>query len=333
MCWRSDVVLEANGCSAAGRWVEYRPVAELTVSVQAEPRDRESWLALARRLEAARYQALLIGDHPGAGASPWPALGAAAAVTSTLRLGTYVAQAGVREPAHIAADAATLDLLAPGRVLLGLGAGHTPQEWHDIGRQRPSPGDRARRLVESVEIIARLLHGDPVDVAGRHLSANGATLTDLPVGPGRITLTVGGGHPDILVVAAARADVVALSSLGRTLPDGHHHEVRWSQQHLRTQLRLIRAEAERAGNSPAIEILVQHVIRTDDRAAVLADLRARLPGTPAEDLATTPYLLIGTPEQMAAQLRRQTDQFGLTHYVIREPAIDHLEPALALLHH
>lgn len=306
-------------------------MADLTVSVQAEPRDRESWLALARRLEAAEYHALLIGDHLAAGASPWPALGAAAAITDTLRLGPYVLQTGVREPVHIAADAATLDLLAPGRVLLGLGAGHTPQEWHDIGAQRPSPGDRARRLVESVEIIARLLHGDTVDVTGQYVSTSGATLTGLPVGPDRITLTVGGGHPDVLAVAAARADVIGLSGLGRTLPDGHHHEVRWSEQHLRTQLQFIRAEAERAGRSPAVEFLVQHVIRTDDRAAVLDDLRSRLPSAPSEDLATTPYLLIGTPEQMAAQLSRQADQLGITRYVIREPAIDHLEPALALL--
>jgi alkanesulfonate monooxygenase SsuD/methylene tetrahydromethanopterin reductase-like flavin-dependent oxidoreductase (luciferase family) len=137
----------------------------------------------------------------------------------------------------------------------------------------------------------------------------------------------------VLAVAAARADIVSLGGLGRTLPDGHHHEVRWSEQHLQTQPHLIRAEAERAGNSPAVEVLVQHVIPTDDRAAVLDDLRARLPGAPAEDLATTPYLLIGTPEQMAAQLRRQADQFGLTRYVIREPAIDHPEPALVLLYY
>jgi len=308
-------------------------VAEVTVSVQAEPRDRQHWLALARRLEADGYHALLIGDHPADGASPWPALGAAAAVTSTLRLGTYVLQAGVREPAHIAADAATLDLLAPGRVLLGLGAGHTPQEWHDIGRKRPSPGERARRLVESVEVVARLLRGETVTVTGRHVSANGAALSGLPVGAGRVALVVGGGHPDVLVVAAALADVVALSGLGRTLPDGHHHEVRWSEQHLRTQLQLIRAEAERTGNSPAVEILVQQAVRTDDRAAALDDLRARLPGATAEDLTTTPYLLIGTAEEMAAQLHRQADRYGLTRYVIREPALDQMGPALTVLRH
>jgi probable F420-dependent oxidoreductase len=307
-------------------------VVGVTVSVQAEPRGLEHWLALARRLEAGGYHALLVGDHPGDGPSPWPALGAAAAVTSTLRLGTYVLQAGVREPVHIAADAATLDLLAPGRVLLGLGAGHTPQEWQDIGRERPSPGDRARRLVQSVELVALLLHGETVSAAGGPLALDGAQLTGLPVGAGRVALVVGGGHPDVLAAGAAHADVVGLSGLGATLADGHHHKVRWSEQHLEAQLRLISVEAERAGNSPAVEVLVQQVIRTEDRDAAIEELRARLPDTPADDLSTTPFLLIGTPEEMAAQIHRQADRFGLTRYVVREPAIDHLEPALALLH-
>jgi probable F420-dependent oxidoreductase len=313
---------------AAGK---YRRVVELTVSVQAEPRGPAGWLALARRLEARGHHALLIGDHPGNGASPWPALGAAAAVTTTLRLGTYVLQAGVREPVHMAADAATLDLLAPGRVLLGLGAGHTPQEWLDIGRTRPAPRDRARRLVESVDAVARLLRGETVSVAGEQLTLDGARLTGLPVGAGRVGLVVGGGHPDVLRVAAARADVVGLSGLGRTLADGHRHEVRWSERELEAALRTVRDEARRVGTSPAVEVLVQHVIATDDRAAAIEELRARVPGTPVEDLATTPFLLIGTPEEMAAQLRRQADRYGITRYVVREPATEPLEQALALL--
>lgn len=112
---------------------------DITVSVQAEPTDLPSWLALAQRLESSGFHALVMGDHPGSGASPWPALGCAAAVTGTLKLGTYVMQAGVRQPMHVAADAANLDVLAPGRALLGIGAGHTPREWPDIGQERPAP--------------------------------------------------------------------------------------------------------------------------------------------------------------------------------------------------
>jgi probable F420-dependent oxidoreductase len=305
-------------------------VPEIAVSVQAEPKDLDSWLGLARRLESAGFRALLLGDHPGSGASPWPALGAAAAVTRTLTLGTYVVQAGVREPMHVAADAATLDILAPGRVLLGIGAGHTPREWEDLGRDRPAPGERAGRLAEFVEVVARLLRGETVTHEGRHLTVRGSRLDGLPAG-GRIRLAVGGGHPQVLRAAARRADVVGLSGLGRTLADGHHHEARWSAADLRRQLQLVQDEARQAGRAPVIEALVQVVDVTQDRGAAIQQISSRLPGASADDLAGTPFVLIGTYEQMAAQLRAQAGEFGITSYVIREPAVPDLEHVMPLL--
>jgi probable F420-dependent oxidoreductase len=314
----------------------------ISVSVQAEPADLESWLALARRLEAAGFAALLMGDHPGSGASPWPALGCAAAVTRTLRLGTYVVQAGVREPMHVAADAATLNLLAPGRVLLGIGAGHTPREWSDIGRDRPSPSERAGRLAEFAEAVAGLLAGPSVTLDGQYLAVRDARLDGVlagpaltataPAGTAPVRLVIGGGHPRLLRAAARRADVVGLAGLGRTLPDGHQHEVRWSAADLRGQLDLIRAEASRAGRgTPGLEALVQVVRVTDDRDAALAEVGAEIPSASAEDLDRTPFLLIGSYEQLAAQLRRQAGELGITSYVVREPAVPDLERVLALL--
>jgi probable F420-dependent oxidoreductase len=318
-------------------------VADIAVSVQAEPADLRSWLALARRLESARFRALVMGDHPGSGASPWPALGSAAAVTSTLRLGTYVAQAGVREPLHAAADAATLNILAPGRVLLGIGAGHTPREWHDIGRDRPAPGERAGRLAEFVDAVARLLDGETVTCEGRYLTLRGSRLEGLPTGgpapgpagspgpAGRVGLVVGGGHPVVLRAAARHADVVGLSGLGRTLSDGHRHAARWSGADLRRQLDLVRDEAERAGSRPVIEALVQVVTVTEDRAASIEEISARIPGASVQDVARTPFVLIGTYAQMAAQLRAQAEEFGISSYVVREPAVPHIERVLPLL--
>ncbi len=302
----------------------------IRVSVQSQPADRDSWLALARHLEASGFHALLVGDHPGCGASPWPALGCAAAVTQTLKLGTYVVQAGVREPMQVAADAATCELLAPGRVLLGIGAGHTPREWQDIGQQRPGPGERAGRLAEFAEALAALLRGEEVTRAGRYLSLSGSRLDGLPA-TGQVKLVVGGGNPVVLRTAARLADVVALGGLGRTLPDGHQHEVRWSGEDLRRQLRLVGGEARRAGRKPVIEALVQAVTVTQDRAAVIRELAGDIPGASADDLAGTPFVLIGTYEQMAQQLRRQASESGISSYVVREPAVPHLERVLALL--
>jgi probable F420-dependent oxidoreductase len=305
---------------------------QISVSVQAEPGDLESWLALARHLEAAGFAALLMGDHPGAGASPWPALGCAAAVTRTLRLGTCVVQAGVREPMHVAADAATLNLLAPGRVILGIGAGHTPREWADIGRERPSPAERAGRLAEFAEAVAGLLAGDSVTLDGPYLAARAGRLDGVLAGAAPVRLVIGGGHPRLLRAAARRADVVGLAGLGRTLPDGHQHEVRWSAADLRGQLDLIRTEARRAGRGvPAVEALVQVVRVTDDRDAALAEVGAEIPSASAEDLDRTPFLLIGSLDQLAAQLRRQAGELGITSYVVREPGVPDLERVLARL--
>jgi probable F420-dependent oxidoreductase len=315
---------------ARSDWSRFGLVRHITVNVQAEPTDLRSWLALAQRLERAGFYGLVMGDHPGSGSSPWPALGSAAAVTQTLKLGTCVVQAGVREPMHVAADAATLDILAPGRVVLGIGAGHTPAEWADIGQARPGPRQRAERLAEFVTAVAGLLKGETVTLDGRYLTLRESLLDGLPA-TNSVKLAVGGGHPLILRAAARHADVVGLSGLGRTLPDGHYHEVRWSQADLRRQLQLIKDEAEQAANRPVIEALVQFVRVTDDRASAVAEVSAKFSSATAEDVGQTPFALIGTYAQMADQMHTQAEELGITSYVVREPAVPHLERVLALM--
>lgn len=306
------------------------PMSAITISVQSQPRDIESSLALARRLESSGFDALLAGDHPGTGASPWPALGAAAAVTTTLRLGTYMLQAGIRDPVHAAADAATLDVIAPGRVRLGLGAGHTFREWEMNGHARPSAADRAGRLVEFVDAVSGLLHGESVTVDGTYIRLDRAQLELLPQSH-RVNLAVGGGNPAVLRAAASRAGTVALSGLGRTLPDGHSHEVRWSRAELDEQLAVIERESARAGTSPRVDALIQVVHETSDRAHALEQLSQQLPHASTDVLADTPFVLVGTRAEMAAQLERQAQEFGIRRYVIRESALETMEGVLPLL--
>lgn len=318
---------------AQSSFAQDRDVANpIKVSVQAESRHIDSWLALARRLESSGFEALLVGDHPGSGASPWPALGAAAAVTSTLKLGTYVLQAGVRDPIQVAADAATLDVLAPGLVLLGVGAGHTFSEWEVTGVPRPTPPDRAGRLEEFVDAVVALLRGKTVTMHGRYINLVDARLDDLPT-DGRVQLVVGGGHPRVLRAGAARAQVVALSGLGRTRPDGHRHDVRWSAADLRAQLDLIRQASADRDSTLEIEALVQILKGTEHRSRGLVEVsqRLELDGVAVDDLDSTPFLLVGTVEEMAGQLQRQAAELGITRYVVREDAVDLAAQILELL--
>ncbi len=161
---------------------------DVRISVQAVPGTLAAWLDLARTLESAGFDALLVGDHPGDG-DPLVAL----AATTTLSLSTYVIRLGVREPHHVADAAATLDRFAPGRVILGVGAGHTPAEWSALGRERPGPRERVQRLMESVEAVAQLLAGERMTARGAQIDMRDAEVIrpDRAPGPSHRRRTAG----------------------------------------------------------------------------------------------------------------------------------------------
>src|ERR1700743_2727270 len=82
----------------------------------------------ARRLEDAGFDAIHLPDHLGAPA-PFPVLTAIAAATTTVRLGTYVLNAGFYKTALLAPDAGAVNDLSDGRLDLGLGPGYVREEF------------------------------------------------------------------------------------------------------------------------------------------------------------------------------------------------------------
>src|SRR5262245_35521847 len=85
------------------------------------------WAATARRAEGLGYDTLLVPDTLNTFA-PFAALAAAAAVTTTLRIGTYVLSAPNRSPGLVAWEAETLQQLSGGRFELGIGGGRPGAE-------------------------------------------------------------------------------------------------------------------------------------------------------------------------------------------------------------
>src|SRR2546423_3699648 len=119
-------------------------------SVQANlPPAGLDWPAFARRVEAQGYGGLVIADHVvGNGLSPFPALAAAAAATTTLRLGTLVLDNDFRNPLLLAREAATVDVISSGRLELGIGAGWHDRDNHSLGISYDPPRVRVERLAE-----------------------------------------------------------------------------------------------------------------------------------------------------------------------------------------
>lgn len=293
----------------------------LRVSVQASPRDRASWLALAVDVEAAGFAGLYVSDHPGSGPAPFVALAAAAAVTERIQLGTCVLNAGVWEPMRLATEVATLDVVSGGRAVLGVGAGHTPSEWTSTGRPYPLAAERVDRMEELVTLTRRLLAGEVVSHRGDHFSLVDAELTAPRPVRAPVPLTVGGNGTRVLRFAAAHADVVGVTGTGRTLPDGHHHEVDWSPSGLRRIRDMVAAGAEAAGRHPHVEALVQHVEITDDASAAAARLAEVVPGAPAEHLLAAPFVWIGTLPEIRQRLAVHRAELGIDRYVVRAGAV------------
>ncbi|MEO3872215.1 LLM class flavin-dependent oxidoreductase [Nonomuraea sp. B12E4] len=289
-------------------------------SLQANAADVASWTDLARKCEAAGFDALLAADHPGVTASPFVALAAAAAVTSTIGLGSYVSNAGIREPILLAGDVATLDALSGGRARLGVGAGHTPGEWDAVGAPYPEVAGRVRRCVAVAEAVRALLDGEEVDVDTPELVVKGARLVKpLPVQE-RIPLTLGTANSRLLRWAGAHADVVGLTGFGRTLSDGHSHEVRWRTTEIEAQLEHVATGAAGRERPPALEALVQLFQVTDDAAGWIAEHAKDLGLTEAELLAS-PFVLVGTEAEIVSAIREHERRWGVTRYVVRVGAM------------
>src|SRR5207244_11726982 len=101
--------------------------------------------------------------------------------TQHIHFGPLVAPISFRHPTLLARQAAALDDLTGGRMILGLGAGWQEREHRLFGHDLGDVPTRMARLKEGLEVITRLLHSDePVTFEGHFSQLNGATLLPCP---------------------------------------------------------------------------------------------------------------------------------------------------------
>jgi probable F420-dependent oxidoreductase len=292
------------------------------ISVQGRFVNRQQWVELAKTVDRTGFDSLYVADHLGTSIAPFAALAAAATVTERVRLGTCVLNAGLKEPLTLAAELMSLDALSGGRAVFGVGAGHTPAEWAMFGMDLPPARERVDRLIELVAAVRDLLEGESVTSHGAHFHLREARLDEPRKSPDSIPLLVGGNGRRLLGFAAQHADIVGVSGLGNTLPDGHSHDVEWSSTALDRTFDLINSESEKIGRRPDIEALVQYVKITDDREQVANQFAQSVPSASADEVLDAPFVWIGTRDQIAAQIVAAEDRWGINRYVIRDVAIE-----------
>jgi alkanesulfonate monooxygenase SsuD/methylene tetrahydromethanopterin reductase-like flavin-dependent oxidoreductase (luciferase family) len=172
--------------------------------------------------------------EPVWGVDAWVALTAAAMVTSRIRLGTMLTPLPRRRPWDLAGQAAALDNLSGGRVILSVGLGAAHAGWLAF---EPDPGRRTRAqlLDEGLDVVTGLWAGQPFEYEGRHYRVTPSDFMPPPppVQRPRIPIWVVGGWPARRSMArAARYDgwlpnVVDRGAAGPATPEHIRAGVRW----------------------------------------------------------------------------------------------------------
>jgi probable F420-dependent oxidoreductase len=249
------------------------------------------YLAMAGRIEELGYDSIWLGDHllyrwPGVAEARgpwecWTMLAAIAACTSRVTLGPLVASTSFHAPAMLAKQAATVDEISGGRLILGLGAGWNETEYAAFG----FPFDhRISRFEEAFTIIRTLLRDGAIDFDGAFYQARDCELQPRPTRPGGPPLLLGSSGERMLRIAAPYIDGwnAWYNATGNS-PAG--------VAALREQ---VDAAAVVAGREPgAIERSVAVLVRLPGGDGRLAGLDTG-PSVPA---------LAGSPEVMAEELR------------------------------
>ncbi len=199
-------------------------------------------LETASRAEQDGYDDLWFADT---GAPDALTLAAAVAVrTQRVRIGIAVVPIYTRTPAVLAASAATLDALAPGRFVLGLGTSsdNIVDRWHGLPREQPLV-----RMRETVHLLRSMFTGEKSDFEGETVRSHGYRQPAL-----QVPLYIAALRPEMLELAAEIGDGVVLNLFPRqALPKIMEH---------------IAIGARRGGKSPEeVEVLCRYQVAVSDR--------------------------------------------------------------------
>ncbi|EOM76635.1 FMN reductase [Rhodococcus rhodnii LMG 5362] len=295
------------------------------------------FVRLAQKAEQLGYDSFMIPDHLGNQVGPIAALGALAVATDRIRLGTAVLANGFRHPAVLAKDAATIDVLSGGRLELGIGAGWMKEEFDKGGIAYERPGVRIEKLEESLQILDTLLRGQECTFEGKHYSINGLTGSPRPRQGPRPPIAVGGGGPRMLALAAKYADIISVAT-----PTSKEGKLLLSGVTLDKTIERVERIREAAGDRfDEIELnwTITMIMITDDREQTAEMALAALDqGFPpnievdvklgVEDILSSPYLAIGSFEEIADQIRMVREKTSMSYVGIFPTQMDAFAPVM-----
>lgn len=311
------------------------------VAAGGEPASGRAWAELARKAEGLGYSTLLVADHMSRQASPLVAAMAALSATTRLRVGTQVLANPLRNPAVLAKEIASVDLLGDGRFEPGLGVGWpitSPVGRSDSGQtgiDMGQAGERLGRLEETVQIITRFLSSDePFDFDGTHFSLRGVIPSPRPVQRPHPPLMLAGAGPRLLRVAARHADIVNIAPRPPILGPTAAGAMGYGMTMADVIALLKEAAAERY---PSIELCVfsnnpgaGNPSVTDRPDPSIEKLAGEL-RTTKEATRSMPATLIGSVSALVERIESDRDRYDISYRTIPAFAMDQFAPVVARL--
>ena len=253
----------------------------------------------AQAAEEAGFRLVTVMDHlyqiPGVGEidepmlEGWLTLAALARETKRVQLGTLVTGITYRNPAFLAKQATTLDVISGGRAIFGVGAAWNDVEHEGYGYPFPPIKERLDRLDEALAIATSMFTEDRTTFHGTYSKVESALTVPKPIQKGGPPILIGGGGEQrTLRIAAKYADMTHWFPLG--------------MEALQRKTDLVRKYAEEIGRDPS------EIERTMASPVVVANSEAEAKATidklPPE---RRPWIKVGVPEQAAEALRPYID--------------------------
>jgi probable F420-dependent oxidoreductase len=285
--------------------------------------------AVAEQAEAFGFHALAAEDHFFMTAMGrdrneprlecFTLLSALAPLTTRITLTQLVAANSYRHPALLAKIISSLHHITGGRVEMGLGAGWFREEYDAFGFPYPKPSVRIAQMAEGLQIIKRLWAEDAATFKGQYYQVTNAPHAPKPMPRPRIML--GGGGEKLLKVAAAEADIVNIippsgGARGKVVIED---SMKFDMAEFRRRADLLAAQCKAIGRSfDEIELSGMVFVmlgRTEEEADNMARMTAQMMGIENLDAVhNSPNTLVGTPEQVAVEMRRRARDLGVTYF-------------------
>ena len=290
----------------------------------------DEWAALARQAEDLGYATMFLPDHFGDQLAPVPALAAAAAATTTLRVGALVFDNDYKHPVVLAKEMATIDVLSGGRLEIGLGAGWMTSDYEQSGIPYDKPSVRVDRFEEGLAVITGLLGPQPLTFEGTHYQVTGMNGLPKPIQQPGPPILIGGGLKRMLTLAGRHADIVGINP---TIPNGEvDAEAARSGTAALTDQKLawVRDAAGDRYDELEINLLNYACIVTDDRQQVAQDFAPRV-GISPEDLLEFPHALVGTVDEICESIETNRERWDASYIVVQRDAMEAMAPVVARL--